>query len=130
MLFDSVLFQATVVISDDGQVLLTDFGFSDIVVSTFSMTDVSHRGREDVINWMSPEMFNLGSVSVEGDVWAFGMTALVCSSPFHVQPKSNPHRNCLHVKTHSIAMGSIHSRSRSHKDIFRSAQVSKMRVHV
>jgi len=103
------------VISDDGQALLTDFGFSDIVSSTSSMTPVSQHEEEDMIDWMSPEMFKFESVSAEADAWAFGMTALVCSFPFRVhEAKGNPHRNCLHVKTHSTATRSILSQSRSH----------------
>lgn len=77
---------ANVVISDDGQALLTDFGFSDIVSSTSSMTPVSQHGEEDMIDWMSPEMFKFENVSAEADVWAFGMTVLELftrQNPFH-----------------------------------------------
>lgn len=31
------------------------------------------------INWMAPEKFEVGVATAEGDIWAFGMTALVGS---------------------------------------------------
>ena len=68
--------QQNVLISNDGQALLADFGFSTLATSTFSMTVERHFG--GTLRWMAPELLDGGEASVPGDVYAFGMTALVC----------------------------------------------------
>ena len=74
-----MLLQDNVLISDDGQALLADFGLSFVVNSSFDMSVSSFDGPKGTLNWMSPELFYVTRVSAEADVWAFGMTALVCS---------------------------------------------------
>lgn len=66
-------------ISDDGRALLTDFGFSHIAEASFSVAAEQRPG--GTLNWMAPEYVNGFEVTMTtaGDVWAFGMTALVSS---------------------------------------------------
>ena len=64
------------VISEDGQALLLDFGFSSLICSPFTLT-VPAPGA-DSLRWLAPEMLDNGEGSAEADMWAFGMTALVC----------------------------------------------------
>ncbi|KIM61219.1 hypothetical protein SCLCIDRAFT_909920 [Scleroderma citrinum Foug A] len=78
-----------VLISDNGRALLTDFGFSHIMNSSFSLTVSSHGGGECTLKWKSPELLQGGVVSAKADVWAFGMTALELftrEDPFHGFP--------------------------------------------
>ena len=84
-------------ISDDGQALLADFGFSFIVNSSFSMNVPNEDKTKGTINWMSPQSIEDGKVSVEADVWAFGMTALVCSSSFHFIKLKKIHTGTVHA---------------------------------
>jgi len=83
LLSDAIVLQVNVLISDNGQALLTDFGFSHMVNSSFSMTVSSHGGGKGTLKWKSPELLQGGVVSAKADVWAFGMTALVRLSLFH-----------------------------------------------
>ncbi|KAG6331723.1 hypothetical protein ID866_7365, partial [Astraeus odoratus] len=79
-----------VLISDDGRPLLTDFGFSYLEGSSFSLTASVHAG--GTIPWMAPEILDGGKISAEGDVWAFGMTALELLTrqrPFHDFPTAS-----------------------------------------
>ena len=64
-------------ISNDGHALLTDFGLSYIANSSFTTFQVRdlHGG---TLNWMAPEALDDAGISPEGDIWAFGMTMLVC----------------------------------------------------
>ncbi|KAG6329347.1 hypothetical protein ID866_9741 [Astraeus odoratus] len=76
-----------VLISDDGRALLTDFGFSYLVTSSFSMTVDAPLG--GTLRWMAPEILDNHEISAEGDVWAFGMTTLELFTrkpPFHDLP--------------------------------------------
>ncbi|KAI6014350.1 kinase-like domain-containing protein [Pisolithus marmoratus] len=66
-----------VLISDEGHALLTDFGFSYLVNSSFSMAVQERCGGS--LNWMAPELLDAPDnvvVTPAGDVWSFGMTAL------------------------------------------------------
>lgn len=60
--------QHNVLISQSGQALLTDFGLSELLGSSFNPR---------LVNWTPPEHLDDFKGSPEGDVWAFGMTALV-----------------------------------------------------
>lgn len=77
---------ANVLISENGDALLADFGFSHLVNSTFSMSVPGKAGIS--IHWTAPEVF-LGeedNPSAEADVWSFGMTLLELftrQDPFH-----------------------------------------------
>ena len=66
-------FQLNVLISNDGGALLTNFTLSWLADSSPSFRDTG-----GTVNWMAPEIFDGGGPTAEGDVWAFGMTALVC----------------------------------------------------
>lgn len=69
--------QLNVLISADGHALLADFGLSSLVDSSFSLS--INAPSAGTMRWMSPEVIeNYGTATAEGDVWAFGMTALVC----------------------------------------------------
>ena len=70
--------QPNVMISEDGHALLCDFGLSCLTTSTFSMTvDCPRRGS---ISWMAPEHLDSDLMLTSAmDVWAFGMTTLVCT---------------------------------------------------
>ncbi|KAG6336078.1 hypothetical protein ID866_3004 [Astraeus odoratus] len=78
-----------VVIADNGHALLTDFGLSYLVNSSLSMP--VRRALGGSWNWIAPEYLD-GSQdtegnkpTAEGDIWAFGMTAL---NPFHDHARS------------------------------------------
>ncbi|KAI6108838.1 kinase-like domain-containing protein [Pisolithus croceorrhizus] len=73
-----------VLISESGRALLTDFGFSHLVNSTFSMTLSGKRGC--TVYWAAPEILNDEEISAAADVWSFGMTLLELFTrkiPFH-----------------------------------------------
>lgn len=82
-LINGTLLQFNVLISDDGRALLTDFGFSRLENSSFSMASYTHGGVRGTIRWMAPEVLDgkdSKELMADTDVWSFGMTALVCSS--------------------------------------------------
>ncbi|KAG6331543.1 hypothetical protein ID866_7543 [Astraeus odoratus] len=65
-----------VVVSNDRRALLTDFGYSALSQSSFSIPMASKWGAS--VPWMAPELLDENSMSTTAsDVWAFGMTALV-----------------------------------------------------
>ncbi|KAI5999123.1 kinase-like domain-containing protein [Pisolithus albus] len=75
-----------VVISDEGHALLTDFGLSYLVNSSFCMTVPKQCGGS--LNWMPPELLETDNIGMTraGDVWSFGMTAFELftrRNPFH-----------------------------------------------
>jgi len=81
-----MLSQANILISDTGVPCLADFGFSHAVNSSCDVIEVpNQRGMKGTIHWMAPEMFDGAEVSAEADVWAFGMTVLVCSFPIDIR---------------------------------------------
>ncbi|KAI6149064.1 kinase-like domain-containing protein [Pisolithus thermaeus] len=63
-----------VLVSNDCRALLTDFGFSTLNISTFSMTVDPKSGIS--LRWTAPELLEDGHASMASDVWAFGMTVL------------------------------------------------------
>ena len=73
--------QSNVLISDEGHALITDFGYTSLANASFNMTVVAPKG--GTMNWMSPEIIeSIGtehgcSISIEGDIWAYGMSCLV-----------------------------------------------------
>ncbi|KAL4072062.1 kinase-like domain-containing protein, partial [Scleroderma citrinum] len=73
-IFHGDLKGSNVLISSEGRALLTDFGLSRVVNSSLKMTADKICG--GTLNWMAPEILDGKEVSAEGDVWAFGMTAL------------------------------------------------------
>ncbi|KAG6333029.1 hypothetical protein ID866_6064 [Astraeus odoratus] len=76
-----------VLISDARRALLTDFGFSTLTKSTFTMTISLPRGGS--LPWMAPERLDDYDASAESDIWAFGMTMLELFTrlaPFHDSP--------------------------------------------
>ncbi|KAL4067929.1 kinase-like domain-containing protein [Scleroderma citrinum] len=78
-----------VLISPEDQPLLTGFGLSRLADPVF---DTPSEPRGGTLLWMAPENMGTGGVSREGDVWAFGMTALelfTAKLPFH---DIHPHR--------------------------------------
>ncbi|KAI6127181.1 kinase-like domain-containing protein [Pisolithus sp. B1] len=76
-----------ILISDEGHALLTDFGFSYLVNSSFSMTVPERSGGS--LKWMAPEFLEVEGFAMKtpaGDVWSFGMTTLELFTrrePFH-----------------------------------------------
>ena len=64
-------------ISENGQALLTDIGLSFLTDSTFSFSTVRTGGGS--LPWMAPELLDDDGAkpSAAGDVWSFAMTALV-----------------------------------------------------
>ena len=102
-LFDMIMLQVNVLISDNREALLTDFGYSVAVNSSFSMTISNQGGTKGTLRWMSPEILEGGEGSAEADVWAFGMTALVCRSLFHPRNvEGNPCRSSLRVRSLTV----------------------------
>ena len=69
------LFQYDILISENGQALLTDFGLSLLINSSFSLSTPQKSGGS--LPWMAPEMLDGANPSAAGDVWLFAMTALV-----------------------------------------------------
>jgi len=67
--------QSNVLISQERNALLTDFGLSRVVDSSQKLIRINMCG--GTLNWMAPELLDGGEVSAEADVWAFGMTAMV-----------------------------------------------------
>ncbi|KAG6335699.1 hypothetical protein ID866_3379 [Astraeus odoratus] len=68
-----------VLISDDGHALIADFGLTYLENSSFSFASNLTQGGS--YHWMSPEIItSKQQISTESDVWAFGMTVLVCLS--------------------------------------------------
>ena len=73
--------KVNVLISDEGHALISDFGLSQIIGSSFNMTASSPCGGS--VNWMAPEILkppdeeDAPLMTVRSDVWAFGMTILV-----------------------------------------------------
>ncbi|KAG6329601.1 hypothetical protein ID866_9487 [Astraeus odoratus] len=70
---------ANVLISKNGHALLTDFGFSHISNSSFSLAPLTASG--GTLHFMPPESLRCENyenytTSAAGDVWAFGITAL------------------------------------------------------
>ncbi|KAI6150061.1 kinase-like domain-containing protein [Pisolithus thermaeus] len=68
-----------VLIDQNGRALLTDFGLSVHINSSFTMTVNSPCGGS--LYWMAPELVeDKGAIpaTTKSDVWSFGMTALVC----------------------------------------------------
>ncbi|KAG6328634.1 hypothetical protein ID866_10455, partial [Astraeus odoratus] len=64
-----------ILISADGRGLLTDYGLSSLIDTSFSMTAAAPI--HPTVRWMAPEQIhNFGEVTIQGDVWAFGITAL------------------------------------------------------
>ncbi|KIO04994.1 hypothetical protein M404DRAFT_141714, partial [Pisolithus tinctorius Marx 270] len=69
-----------VLIASDGRAVLTDFGLSILPDSSFSIPMTSACGGS--LRWMAPEVVNRlvsedPKPTVEGEIWAFGMTTLV-----------------------------------------------------
>ena len=64
-------------VSNEGHALLSDFGFSHFAVPTFNLAVKQHVG--GTLSWMAPEYLEASELEMTtaGDVWAFGMTALV-----------------------------------------------------
>ena len=60
--------------AEDGRALIADFGFSFSADSP----NLAHKG--GTTKWMAPELLDdtaTSEVSVQSDIWSFGMTALV-----------------------------------------------------
>ncbi|KAL4072054.1 kinase-like domain-containing protein, partial [Scleroderma citrinum] len=85
-IFHGDLKGANILISAEGRPLLTDFGFSYVVNSSFKISLPAPSG--GTFNWMAPEKLNGDDLmpTAEGDVWSFGMTTLELFTrkvPFH-----------------------------------------------
>ncbi|KAG6329787.1 hypothetical protein ID866_9302, partial [Astraeus odoratus] len=64
-----------VMVSEEGQALLADYGLLSLIESSFDTTVAPPI--HSTIRWMSPERIESdGEISAPADVWAFGMTAL------------------------------------------------------
>ncbi|KAG6329782.1 hypothetical protein ID866_9307 [Astraeus odoratus] len=64
-----------VLISEDGHALLADYGLSTLIETSFDTTAAVPI--HPTVRWIAPEQIdNDGKVTIQGDVWAFGMTAL------------------------------------------------------
>ena len=78
-----------ILISAKGRALLTDFGLSCMTHSSFSVFVEPPCGGS--WHWVAPENIESLEFSVTrpGDVWAFGMTALVCQNVLYIQSVLN-----------------------------------------
>ncbi|KAG6332372.1 hypothetical protein ID866_6720 [Astraeus odoratus] len=78
-----------ILIAADGRAVITDYGLSSFLTSHLStyVSPTCDAGLTDMVRWVSPEiMRGDGGVSVEGDIWSFGMTMLelfTAQPPFH-----------------------------------------------
>lgn len=88
-------------VSEDGQALLI-FGVAALINALFLPAAMSLRRPA---NWASPEELESGKFvkAPEADVWAFGMTALVCNEPYSA-PCSFLRRNSLPANHHSTVL--------------------------
>ena len=87
-----------VLISPEGRALLTDFGYSHLTSSSFSMSvDTPHGG---TLNWLAPEviMSEEYPATLPRDIWAFGMTVLVCFQGFVHAHLTAGFRSCFRRK--------------------------------
>jgi len=126
------MLQVNVLISDNGKALLTDFGYSAAVDSSFSMSMSNTGGTKGTLRWMAPEILDGGDVSAEADVWAFGMTVLVRRSLFYLfNGKANPCRSSLHVKSLTVNSTKVlPSQLESLQEESQTAQALKIHVSV
>ncbi|KAI6100447.1 kinase-like domain-containing protein [Pisolithus croceorrhizus] len=83
-----------VLVSSDRRALLTDFGFSTLNISTFSMTVDAESGI--ALYWVSPELLEGDAASTASDVWAFGMTVL------ELFTRAVPYSDCQARPTHVL----------------------------
>ncbi|KAG6335517.1 hypothetical protein ID866_3571 [Astraeus odoratus] len=75
-IFHGDLKGTNVLISDNGQPLLSDFS-SAVAKHSVGASMLQNVGGS--IRWIAPELLDDGGeLTAEGDIWAFGMTALVC----------------------------------------------------
>ncbi|KAI5993361.1 kinase-like domain-containing protein, partial [Pisolithus marmoratus] len=78
---------SNVLISDVGEARLIDFGLASLVNSTFGLPVST--ARIGAINWTAPEGLEESDLTLEQDIWAYGMTALELFTrepPFHDKP--------------------------------------------
>ncbi|KAI6108839.1 kinase-like domain-containing protein, partial [Pisolithus croceorrhizus] len=78
---------SNVLICDDGEARLIDFGFTSLVNSTFGLPIST--ARVGALNWTAPECLEECEPALEQDVWSYGMTALELFTrepPFHDKP--------------------------------------------
>ena len=66
-------------VSPRGHAVLADFGLSTTAFSLLA-SNMSTSFTGGTVRWMVPEIMNdpNAAASVEGDMWSFGMTTLVC----------------------------------------------------
>ena len=79
-IYSDVFTKVNVLISDEGHALISDFGLTQMIGSSFSMAASLPCGGS--VNWMAPEILkppdeDAPLMTVRSDVWAFGMTILV-----------------------------------------------------
>jgi len=93
------LLQLNVFISEEGQARIGGFHLSSLVDPSPNISNTWQIAGS--LPWMAPEMLDGFEATVEQDVWAFAMTALV--NPVHLYScaKLNFHRSCSRVKTPS-----------------------------
>jgi len=127
-----ILLQVNVLISDNGEALLTDFGYSVAVDSSFSMSMSSQGGGKGTLRWMAPEILDGSDASAEADVWSFGMTALVRCSLCHIRnSKGYPCRSSLRVKSLTLnSAKALPSRLASLEDENQISQALKIHASV
>lgn len=66
-----------VMVSEDGQAMITDYGVSSLVDAEFDQNAAISAPGGRSIRWMAPEsMESFGEVSIQGDIWTLGMTIL------------------------------------------------------
>jgi len=69
-------YQNNLLINSQGRVLVADFGMSRMLQEGGFATSKEPGGS---IRWMAPELFKEGITHTgQSDLWAFGMTILVC----------------------------------------------------
>ncbi|KAG6329822.1 hypothetical protein ID866_9267 [Astraeus odoratus] len=86
-----------VLISDNGEALLTDFGFSSLAMSSFSLSMSAAKG-PGTLRWKAPELLEDNDPTIETDVWGFGMTAL------ELFTRSDPYCNVRSVVGVTVAI--------------------------
>ncbi|KAG6329871.1 hypothetical protein ID866_9217 [Astraeus odoratus] len=96
-----------VLISNEGNALLTDFGLSCLANSSFSMTKSNPIGGS--VRWSAPEILDGAMPSAATDVWSFGMTALLSSAAQELFTRKHPfpHLNMQAAVMSCIARGPL-----------------------
>jgi len=84
------LLQANALISDEGEILLADFGLSKLMQDAMAITPGTSLRAAGALQWMAPELLEeeFAAVTKETDIYSFGMMAIEIftgQQPYHTR---------------------------------------------